>query len=83
MKTLESVIYVIAVFAAVQFIDNMILKTVIFSQTVDLHPLIVVVVLVFGGVLAGMWGLVLAVPVAGAVQVVTTQVLMRVRRSGK
>jgi len=50
------------------------LKPIIYSQSVDLHPLTVLVCLVLGGMFAGVWGLVLAIPVVGVLKLVGSQV---------
>ena len=47
----------------------MILKPVIYSQSVDLHPLFVFVSLIIGGMFAGVWGLIFAVHIAGILSV--------------
>ena len=67
--SVESVFYLALTFVVVQLFDNMILKPVIYSQSVDLHPLLVFVSLIIGGMFAGVWGLILAVPIAGILSV--------------
>lgn len=56
-------------FLIIQIIDNILLKPLIYSQTVDVHPLIIIVVLLGAGSIAGLWGLLLAVPAAGIFKV--------------
>lgn len=58
---------VLGVFAAVQFIDNWFLEPFIMKRSVDLHPVIVLLALMCGGQIAGFWGVLLAVPVAGVI----------------
>ena len=65
MSTLEAALFISLGYIFVQSIDNIILKPVIFSRTVNLHPLIVFLGLLVGGMLGDMWGLILAVPVMG------------------
>lgn len=62
--TLGPVAQVVAVFAAVQFIDNWILQPVILKKAVDIHPVLVLFALGCGGQIAGATGLFFAVPAA-------------------
>jgi predicted PurR-regulated permease PerM len=55
---------VVALFAAIQFIDGWVLEPIILKRAVDLHPVFVFFALLAGGHLGGFWGLLLAVPVA-------------------
>ena len=79
MGTGQSILVVCGIFVLVQVLDNALLKPIIYSQSVDLHPLIVLVALIVGGMYAGVWGLVLAVPVTGVIKVVTTHVYREVQ----
>ena len=61
---------VIVAYAVLQLIDGNILVPLIFSETVNLHPIsIITAVLVFGG-LWGFWGVFFAIPLATLVQAV-------------
>jgi predicted PurR-regulated permease PerM len=63
------VLEVALAYALIQQIESAILHPYIMGQTMGLHPLTVVFALLAGGELAGLAGLLLAVPVTGAVQV--------------
>ncbi len=69
LKSLNALLYIILGFVIVQTIDNIILKPIIYSQSVNLHPLSVLFFLILGGMIAGVWGLILAVPIAGILKV--------------
>lgn len=71
-KSLNIILYIIIGFGLIQVLDNIILKPIIYSQSVDLHPLAILVFLLVGGTVAGIWGLILAVPVAGILKVTIT-----------
>ena len=72
VKSLNILAPLIIGFVVIQVIDNIILKPIIYSQSVNLHPLSVLFFLLIGGSIAGVWGLVLAVPVAGIIKVTAT-----------
>jgi predicted PurR-regulated permease PerM len=62
---------VVAVFCIVyQQAENHLLQPIIMSRTVKINPLVVLVAVLFGVALAGLFGALLAIPVAGVVQVV-------------
>jgi putative heme transporter len=54
----------------VQQVEGHVLYPVLMSRTVHLHPAVIVVALAVGGVLAGIIGVFLAVPIAGIISVV-------------
>ncbi len=51
-------------FLAIQFIDNWVFQPLILKRAVNLHPVIILFALLCGGQLAGVWGLLIAVPAA-------------------
>jgi predicted PurR-regulated permease PerM len=54
---------VLSVFAVVQITDNILLQPVIFSKSVKVHPLEIFVVIFAGAKIAGILGMVFAIPV--------------------
>jgi predicted PurR-regulated permease PerM len=48
----------------VQMLDNIIIQPLCFSQTVDMHPVTVIIVLIIGDSLMGIAGMLLAIPIA-------------------
>jgi predicted PurR-regulated permease PerM len=54
----------------VQQVDNHFISPTVLRATVRLHPAVVILVLVLGGALGGLWGVVLAVPVTASVKIV-------------
>lgn len=64
-----------AVFALYQVIENNLLQTLIQRRTIRMNPLIIFVVFLVGASLAGILGALLALPVAGVIQVVIQDVL--------
>ncbi len=55
---------VITVYVAVQLIDGMILTPLLLGKAVDLNPLTIVVVILIGGQLAGIFGIIISIPIA-------------------
>jgi predicted PurR-regulated permease PerM len=68
-------------FIVYQQIENNVLQPQIFRRTVALHPLVVIVALLVGASLLGVVGAVLAIPIAGAIQIVVKD-WWRLRKSG-
>ena len=71
-KSVNMLFYIIAGFAIVQFFDNLLLKPIIYSQSVDLNPVLVMFALLLGGSIGGIWGLIFAIPIAGIIKVIVT-----------
>ena len=60
---------VILTYMGIQLSESNLLVPRIMGQTMDIHPLAVIFALLCGAVLAGVWGMLLALPVAAAVKV--------------
>jgi len=60
-------IYALVVFAIVQALDNFVLSPML-GKTVGLHPITTVVVLLIGSELAGVFGLLVAIPAAAIIK---------------
>ena len=61
----EKFVWVLILYVAVQQIENTLLVPRIQGDAVNLHPAVVMVVLIVGSEVAGIWGMVVAVPLAG------------------
>jgi predicted PurR-regulated permease PerM len=57
-------------FVVYQQVENNLLQPLIYRRTVALHPLLVIVAILIGASLVGIVGALLAIPIAGAVQIV-------------
>lgn len=68
--TLGIVLKVALLFCIVQLIDNFVLQPLIMKRSVNLHPVLVIFVLLCGGKLAGIWGLLFAVPITCVIKVI-------------
>ena len=67
------------VFLVVNFIDNNILVPVIYSKSVKSHPLEIFIVIIMGGGIAGLAGMLLAVPVYTILRVIAREFLQEFR----
>lgn len=68
---------VIVMFIFIQQIESSVISPRIVGSRVGLHPLAVVFALLAGGKLAGFWGLLVAVPLAGVIKVLLAHLLRR------
>lgn len=62
--------YLLGIYAVIQFLDGNLLVPLLFSEVVNLHPLAIIVAVVFFGSLWGIWGVFFAIPLATLVQAI-------------
>jgi putative permease len=74
------IIKIIIAFSIVQFIDNFVVQPLVLSKTVNLHPLIIVFVVIIGGQFFGLLGMLLAVPVAGIIKVTSSELYNGIKK---
>ena len=70
-----TMVSVIVAFALIQLIDNVLVSPLIVSRSVQIHPLLVILVLLTGSSLAGILGMLVAVPVFAVIQVVIKEIV--------
>ncbi|MHA7835513.1 MAG: AI-2E family transporter, partial [Algiphilus sp.] len=56
--------WVVVAYGVIQALDGNVLVPVIFSETNDLHPVAIIVAVMFFGTLYGFWGVFFAIPLA-------------------
>lgn len=66
---LAMVAKVIAMFLIVQLIDNVLIQPTVVAKSVELHPLVILFVVMVGSQLMGIVGMLIAVPLTGIVKV--------------
>ena len=76
---LPIILKILGVFLAANFIDNNILIPVIYSRSVKSHPLEIYFVIIIGGSLAGLPGMILAVPVYTVLRVIAREFFQQFR----
>ncbi|WP_440904226.1 AI-2E family transporter [Catenovulum sp. SX2] len=62
--------YVMIVYAVIQAIDGNVIVPVLFSQAVNLHPVFIIIAVLFFGGIWGFWGVFFAIPLATLVKAV-------------
>lgn len=62
-------LWVLVVFGVVQAIEGYLLTPKIVGDQVGLHPLVVIIALIVGGSLLGIWGMLVAIPVTATLSV--------------
>jgi predicted PurR-regulated permease PerM len=73
--TLPLMFWVVVVVMVVQLIDNMILQTVIYSNSVKAHPLEIFFVILMAGSIAGIPGMILGIPFYTVARVIAAEFL--------
>lgn len=64
--------YVLIAYSIIQAIDGVVLVPLLFSEAVNLHPIAIIVAILFFGGLWGFWGVFFAIPLATLVKAVIT-----------
>jgi putative permease len=62
--------WLMAVYGLIQFLDGNVLVPLLFSEVVNLHPVAIIVAVVFFGSLWGVWGVFFAIPLATLIQAI-------------
>jgi len=74
-----SIFYVAMVFLGANVIDNIVLQPQIYSKSVKAHPVEIFLAIIIGGKLAGVIGMIFAVPTYTIVKVVAKQFMSRTK----
>lgn len=69
----QQIAFVAIAFAIVQLLDNVLVQPLVVAKSVDLHPLIIIFAVIIGGQFFGILGMLLAVPVAGMIKVLSRE----------
>jgi len=62
--------YVLGVYIAIQILDGNVLVPLLFSEAVNLHPVAIIVAVLFFGGIWGLWGVFFAIPLATLIKAV-------------
>jgi len=72
-------LWIVIVFIIIQIIDNSLISPLVVSKSVNMHPLTVVVAVIIGGNIAGVMGMLFAVPLTGILKVASSQVIWGIK----
>ncbi|MDR0713159.1 MAG: AI-2E family transporter [Bacteroidales bacterium] len=72
---LPTVVKIAGVFIVANLIDNLLLQPFIYSQSLKTHPVEIFIVLIMGGTLAGIIGMIIAIPVYMIIRTVTVELI--------
>lgn len=75
LHTLPLLGFMLLVFATVQIIDNILFQPLIYSSSVKAHPLEIFLVIMAAGSIAGVLGMILAIPAYTIVRVIAKEFL--------
>lgn len=65
---------VLGAFSVIYFLEGYVVKPLVFKESMDLNPLVTIIVVMLFGELMGFWGILLAIPIAAAVRIVAGHV---------
>ncbi len=68
----DEFLYIVIAYTIIQIIDGVALVPLLFSEAVNLHPIAIIVAILFFGGLWGFWGVFFAIPLATLVKAVVT-----------
>ena len=74
--TIWVVLWPTVVYLAAQAVDGWIVEPIVQGKATDLDPLTVLLAVLIGGALAGLVGLIVAVPVAACIKILSQQVIL-------
>lgn len=72
---LPTTLYVMIGYVIAQLVDNFVSQPIIFSNSVKSHPLEIFLIIIIGGLLFGVVGMIVAVPVYTAIKVIAKEFL--------
>jgi len=65
-------IKVLVAFALIYFLEGYLVKPLVFKKSMNLNPLVTIIVVMAFGELMGFWGILLAIPIAAAIKLIST-----------
>lgn len=68
----DEFMYVLIAYSVIQALDGVVLVPLLFSEAVNLHPIAIIVAILFFGGMWGFWGVFFAIPLATLVKAVLT-----------
>jgi predicted PurR-regulated permease PerM len=72
-------VIILAVFAGAKLIDDFILQPLIYSSSVKAHPVEIFLVILIAGTMAGITGMILAIPTYTVLRIIAKEFLSQLR----
>ncbi len=69
------ILWIVIAFAVIQLIDNVVISPLVVAKSVDIHPLVIIIVIFIGEQLLGVLGMLIAVPVTGILKVLVKETI--------
>lgn len=79
----KATLIIVGLYFIIQQLENNVLVPIIMSRNLDLSPLFVFVIMLFGASLGGVLGIIVAVPVAGIIRVLYEDIIDRKKKQGR
>ena len=76
-------LYIILVFLIVNIIDNVLIQPMVLARVANLHPLFIIFLILLGSKLGGIFGMLLAIPVASLLRVTMKIIFKEISRPVK
>ena len=74
------VLLIIGVFAIVQLIDNLAMSPYFMGRSVGIHPMLVIILILFGASVGGILGMLFAVPIAAIMKVIIEELVISFKK---
>lgn len=74
-SSFSPILMIIISFAVIQLIDNVLISPLVVAKSVNIHPLVVIIVIFIGEQLLGVLGMLIAVPVTGILNVIIKETI--------
>jgi len=65
------ILKVIGAFAVIYFLEGYLIKPLVFKESMNLNPLLTIIVVMAFGEMMGFWGILLAIPIAAALKILS------------
>ena len=70
MVSVWTPVYVVVGVMALNFIEGNFIKPLVFSKSIDFHPVMLLTLIIIGGQIFGVIGIIFIIPIAGIVKVI-------------
>lgn len=68
-QSFDALLKILLSFAAIYFLEGYVIKPLVFKKSMNLNPLVTIIMVMALGELLGFWGILLALPIAAAIKI--------------